>query len=603
MSEKAIYLDETASVKERAKDLVSKMTLEEKASQLRFNAPAIDRLGVPAYNWWNEALHGVARAGTATVFPQAIALAAIFDDAYLEEIADVIATEARAKYNENVRSGDRDIYKGITMWSPNINIFRDPRWGRGHETYGEDPYLTTRLGVGFIKGLQGKGKHLKVAACAKHFAVHSGPEGLRHEFDAIVSQKDLYETYLPAFEAAVKEAGVEAVMGAYNRTLGEPCCGSKTLLRDILRGKWGFTGHVVSDCWAIMDFHTRHHVTKTAPESAALALKNGCDVNCGSVYLHLLSAVEEGLITEEDIAIAAERLMATRIKLGMFDETCEYNDIPYEANDSREHRNKSLEAARKAMVLLKNNGLLPLDKSSLSSVAVIGPNADSQLMLKGNYFGTPSESVTILEGIREAVGEDVRVYYSEGCHLFQDKVEPLAQKKDRLDEAVSVAKRADVAILCLGMDSNIEGEEGDAGNAAAAGDKADLNLPGLQQELLEKVIATGTPVILILGVGSALAIGYAQEHCAAILNAWYPGSLGGRAAADILFGKCSPGGKLPVTFYRDTAALPAFTDYAMKNRTYRYFEGETLYPFGYGLTYSTVTVGDLSIEGSGKADE
>jgi beta-glucosidase len=352
-----------------------------------------------------------------------------------------------------------------------------------------------------------------------------------------------------------------------------------------------------------MDFHTRHHVTKTAPESAALALKNGCDVNCGSVYLHLLTAVDEGLVTEDDIAMAAERLMATRIKLGMFDESCVYDDIPYEENDSREHRAKSLEAARKSMVLLKNNGVLPLDKTKLASVAVIGPNADSQLMLKGNYFGTPSESVTILEGIREAVGEDVRVYYSEGCHLFQDKVEPLAQKKDRMDEAVSVAKRADVAILCLGMDSNIEGEEGDAGNAAAAGDKADLNLPGLQQELLEKVVATGTPVILILGVGSALAIGYAQEHCAAILNAWYPGSLGGRAAADILFGKCSPGGKLPVTFYRDTAALPAFTDYAMKNRTYRYFEGETLYPFGYGLTYSSVTADGLSIEGSGKADE
>lgn len=597
------YLDKSLPVKERAADLVSRMTLEEKASQLRYDAPAVDHLHVPAYNWWNEALHGVARAGTSTMFPQAIGLAAIFDDEYLGEIAGIIALEGRAKYNASRKRGDGDIYKGLTFWAPNINIFRDPRWGRGHETYGEDPFLTTRLGVAFIEGLQGDGEVMKVAACAKHFAVHSGPEAIRHEFDAVVSQKDLYETYLPAFEAAVKEAKVEAVMGAYNRTNGEPCCGSKTLLHDILREKWGFDGHVVSDCWAILDFHKYHHVTATAPESAALALKNGCDVNCGVTYLHLLQAHEEGLVTEAQIATAAERLMSTRIKLGMFDSDCEYDAIPYEVNDCAAHKAKNLEAARKSMVLLKNNGILPLDKSKLKTIGVIGPNADSQMMLKANYFGAASQYITVLEGVREAVGEDTRLFYSEGCHLFRNRVEMLAQPDDRLSEAVAVCEASDVVVLCLGMDSEIEGEQGDAGNAEAAGDKVNLDLPGRQKELLETVVASGKPVILVLGVGSALAIGYAQEHCAAILNAWYPGSLGGRAVADLLFGKCSPGGKLPITFYRSTDDLPEFTDYSMTNRTYRYFTGEPLYPFGYGLTYSTVTVDGLKAASQGKAGE
>ncbi|MDL2233248.1 glycoside hydrolase family 3 C-terminal domain-containing protein [Ruminococcaceae bacterium OttesenSCG-928-L11] len=597
------YLDKTQSVKARARDLVGRMTLEEKASQLRYDAPAIDRLGVPAYNWWNEALHGVARAGTATIFPQAIALAAIFDDEYLKEIAEIIALEGRAKYNANVKYGDRDIYKGLTFWSPNINIFRDPRWGRGHETYGEDPYLTTRLGVAFIKGLQGDGEVMKSAACAKHFAVHSGPEAIRHEFDAVVSQKDLYETYLPAFEAAVKEAKVEAVMGAYNRTNGEPCCGSKTLLHDILRKKWGFDGHVVSDCWAIRDFHTTHNVTATAPESAAMALENGCDVNCGNTYIHMLQAYEEGLVTEEQITTATERLMATRIKLGMFDGRTEYDDIPYEVNDCAEHRAKSLEAAHKSMVLLKNNGILPLDQSKLKTIAVIGPNADNELMLKGNYFGTASEYVTIVEGIREAVGDNVRLYFSDGCHMFRNRVEGLATADDRLAEVRAICDNSDVVVLCLGMDSEIEGEQGDASNAEAAGDKVNLDLPGRQQLLLETAVATGKPVILVLGVGSALAINFAQEHCAAILNAWYPGSLGGRAVADILFGKCAPGGKLPLTFYRSVDDLPAFTDYSMKNRTYRYFQGEPLYPFGYGLTYSKVTLDALRMAEQGDGTE
>lgn len=588
--DKPIYLDNRYSVEERAKDLVSRMTLDEKASQLRYDAPAVKRLGIPRYNWWNEGLHGVARAGTATVFPQAIGLAAIFDDKYLKKIADVISTEARAKYNEYSSKDDRDIYKGLTFWSPNVNIFRDPRWGRGHETYGEDPYLTSRLGVAFVDGLQGDGKYLKVAACAKHFAVHSGPEAVRHEFNAVASKKDMGETYLPAFEACVKEANVESVMGAYNRTNGEPCCGSKTLLKDILREKWGFKGHVVSDCWAIRDFHTRHMITKTAPESAALALKNGCDVNCGNTYLHLLEALQEGLITEEDITKAAERLMQTRIKLGMFDEDCEYDKIPYEINDCKEHNELSLDAARKSMVMLKNDGVLPLDKSKLKSIAVIGPNADNQLVLKGNYYGTASKYVTMLEGIQAAVGDDVRVYFSEGCHLSKDRVENLACADDRVSEAVSVAERADAVIVCLGLDSLLEGEEGDTGNAYFSGDKDDLNLPGLQQHLLEKVTEVGKPTILVLSAGSALAVNWAQEHCSAIIDTWYPGSRGGQALADILFGNCSPSGKLPVTFYHSTEELPAFEDYSMKGRTYRYMSEKPLYPFGYGLTYGNCRV-------------
>lgn len=581
---------------EKAKELVSKMTLQEKAEQLTYKAPAIKHLNIPRYNWWNEGLHGVARAGTATVFPQAIGLAAMFDDEFLGEIAKIIATEGRAKYNESSKKEDRDIYKGLTFWSPNVNIFRDPRWGRGHETYGEDPYLTSKLGVAFVKGLQGEGKYLKIAACAKHFAVHSGPEGLRHEFDAVVSQKDLHETYLPAFEACVKDADVEAVMGAYNRTNGEPCCGSKALLKDILRGKWQFKGHVVSDCWAIADFHLYHNVTSTATESAALAITNGCDLNCGNVYLQMLLAYKEGLVTEEDITIATERLMATRIRLGMFDEECEYSKIPYEMNDCKEHNEVSLMASRKSIVMLKNNGLLPLDKSKLKSIGIIGPNSDSELMLKGNYFGTASKYITILEGIHEAVDEDdIRVFYSEGCHLYKDRVSDLAEADDRMAEAVTVAEHSDVVVLCLGLDSSIEGEQGDAGNSDGAGDKLTLNLPGKQQELLEKVIATGKPVIVVLGAGSALTLQGQEENCAAILNAWYPGSHGGRAVADLIFGKCSPSGKLPVTFYKTTEELPEFTDYSMKGRTYRYMKGESLYPFGYGLTYSNVEISDLVI--------
>ena len=416
-----------------ARELVSQMTLEEKASQLRYDSPAIPRLGIPAYNWWNEALHGVARAGVATSFPQAIGMAAAFDEELLRTIGDAVATEGRAKYNEYAKHHDRDIYKGLTFWSPNVNIFRDPRWGRGHETYGEDPYLTSRMGVAYVEGLQGtagdgEGEYLKTAACAKHFAVHSGPEGLRHEFNAVAGKKDMYETYLPAFEACVKEGEVEAVMGAYNRTNGEPCCGSNTLIRGILRGEWGFEGHFVSDCWAIKDFHEHHCVTKTPEESAAMALKAGCDVNCGVTYLHLLKAYEQGLVTEEEITQAAERLFTTRYMLGCFTET-EYDKIPYEVVECREHLELAQKIAREGMVLLKNDGTLPLQKDRLKTIGVIGPNADSRSPLVGNYHGTSSRYITMLEGIQNAVGEDVRVFYSEGCHLYKDRVEGLGWRQ------------------------------------------------------------------------------------------------------------------------------------------------------------------------------
>lgn len=600
MSDKLPYLDESLSFEERVQDLVSRMTLEEKTTQMIYNAPAIPRLGIPAYNWWNEALHGVARAGTATMFPQAIAMAAAFDEELMEQIADIISTEGRAKYHEFQRKGDHGIYKGLTFWSPNINIFRDPRWGRGHETYGEDPYLTGRLGVAFIKGLQGDDpKYLKSAACAKHYAVHSGPESERHSFNAVVSQKDLRETYLPAFKECVQEAQVEAVMGAYNRTNGEPCCGSKTLLQDILREEWGFKGHVTSDCWAIKDFHEHHHVTSTAPESVAMALNNGCDTNCGNMYLNLMIAYQEGLITEEAIDRAVTRLMMTRMKLGMFDasENVPYASIPYEVNDCKEHQDFAVDVCRKTLVLLKNEGnILPLNKKVLKTLAVIGPNADSREALIGNYFGTPSRYVTVLEGIREAVGEDVRIHYSQGCHLYRDKVEGLGEVKDRFAEAIAAAERSDAVILCLGLDASIEGEEGDASNEYASGDKKHLNLPGLQQALVETLHKTGKPIVLVLLSGSAMAVTWADQNIPAIIQGWYPGAEGGKAIAELLFGAYSPSGRLPVTFYKSTEELPDFRDYAMKNRTYRYMTQEALYPFGYGLSYTQFVYSGLTLD-------
>lgn len=579
--------------RKKAEALVAQMTVEEKASQLRYDAPAIKRLGIPAYNWWNEALHGVARAGQATVFPQAIGLGATFDTELLSAVADVAATEGRAKYNAYSAKEDRDIYKGLTFWSPNVNIFRDPRWGRGHETYGEDPYLTSRLGVAFVKGLQGDGETMKAAACAKHFAVHSGPEALRHEFDAVVSPKDLHETYLPAFQALVEEAEVEAVMGAYNRTNGEPCCASPTLMKN-LREDWGFQGHFLSDCWAIRDFHESHLVTHSAMESAALAINTGCDLNCGNTYLHVLNAYEHGLVTEETITESAVRLYTTRFMLGLFDGS-EYDDIPYTEVESKEHLALAEKAALESFVLLKNNGILPLKKEELKTVGVIGPNADSRAALIGNYHGTASRYVTMLEGIQDYLGEEVRVLTSVGCELFREKTEDLAYHGDRLAEAKIVADNSDVVILCVGLDETLEGEQGDTGNSAASGDKIDLLLPKVQRELLEAVAECGKPVIFCMMTGSAMDMRYANEHFDAVLQLWYPGAQGGKALAKVLFGEISPSGKLPLTFYNSIEELPDFEDYSMKGRTYRYLEGKAQYPFGFGLTYSEVRATEASL--------
>ena len=574
----------------KAKELVSQMTAEEKCSQLKYDSPAIERLGIPAYNWWNEGLHGVARAGTATMFPQAIGMAAAFDTEMMHRIGTAISLEARAKYNYASAEGDRDIYKGLTLWSPNVNIFRDPRWGRGHETYGEDPYLAAELGVNFVKGIQGDGEHLRAAACAKHFAVHSGPEALRHEFNAEVNQKDLAETYLYAFEKLVK-SGVAGVMGAYNRVNGEPACANKKLMKK-LYGEWEFGGYFVSDCWAISDFHTHHMVTGTAAESAAMAVKAGCDINCGNTYIHLMAALGQGLIEEADIDRAVEKAMEIRLRLGMLEET-EYDNIPFDVIDCPEHNALSLEAAEKSMVLLKNRAFLPLDKHRIKSIAVIGPNADSRAALYGNYQGTASRYVTFLEGIEDAFGG--RVYYAEGCHLFKDRVEGLALPADRISEAVAAAKNADVSVLCLGLDASLEGEEGDAGNAYASGDKTDLRLPEPQRLLLKSVLDVGKPVVVVLAAGSSLNI--EDDRPAALIQAWYPGSKGGKALAEILFGEVSPSGKLPVTFYESAEALPDFCYYSMAQRTYKNVKGNVLYPFGFGLTYSSMYVKSARYEG------
>ena len=578
------YLNESLSAQERAEALVNEMTVEEAASQLRYDAPAVERLGIPAYNWWNEGIHGLARSGVATMFPQAIGLAAMFDTDLVFKVADITSTEARAKYND-----DRDIYKGLTLWAPNINIFRDPRWGRGHETYGEDPYLTAECGKAYVKGLQGSGKVLKTAACAKHFAVHSGPEAVRHEFNAEVNWKDLEETYLYAFEELVKKAKVEGVMGAYNRVNGEPSCASEFLMGKL--DKWGFDGYFVSDCWAIRDFHEHHLVTSSPVESAAMALKAGCNVNCGCTYVHLLSALDKGLVTEDEIRASCVALMRTRIRLGMFDKSTEYDNIPYSVVSCPEHKAVSYQCAVKSMVLLKNKGILPLDKKSISTIAVIGPNADSRAALEGNYNGTADRYVTFLEGIEDAF--DGRVLYAEGCHLYKDRVSGLAQAGDRYAEAEAAAANSDVVILCVGLDATIEGEEGDTGNEFSSGDKNDLRLPESQRELIKRVAKIGKPMIVVCAAGSSINI---EHDCDALIHAWYPGSEGGKAIADIIFGKVSPSGKLPVTFYNSADKLPCFTDYAMSDRTYRYTRDNILYPFGYGLTYGDVVVTSLSYD-------
>jgi len=566
---------------EQIKDLISKMTLKEKVSQLLYTSEAIPRLGIPEYNWWNECLHGVARAGLATIFPQAIALAATFDEDFVREVASAISDEGRAKYNEAVKLANRGQYWGLTFWTPNINIFRDPRWGRGQETYGEDPYLTGRIGLAFVQGLQGDDpENLKAAACAKHFAVHSGPEKLRHTFDAVISKKDLFETYLPAFKLLV-ENGVEAVMGAYNRTLGEPCCGSKYLLKDILRGRWGFKGHVVSDCWAIRDFHENHKVTSSPEESAALALNAGCDVNCGCTYPYLTVSHEKGLVTTEAIDTALTRLLRTRFKLGMFDpqEKSPWARLGREQINSEEHRRLALEAARKSIVLLKNEGnLLPLDGSA-KKILLIGPGAANIHTLIANYYGVSSRLITILEGLGEKIRDKyaINLEYRQACLQYSEN--------NSSNKAFGISNPPDIIVAVFGLDNAMEGEEGDAIASDSNGDRDYIELPPWQLAYLRSVRQSGKPVILVLTGGSAIAV--PEDIADAIIFAWYPGEQGGRAVADIIFGDTVPSGKLPITFPASTSQLPPYEDYSMRGRTYRYMTEKPLWPFGFGLSYTT----------------
>jgi beta-glucosidase len=585
----APYQASSLPAEARAAALVARMTLDEKVSQLVTDARAIPRLGVPAYHWWNEALHGVARAGRATVFPQAIGLAATFDEPLLRRVATAIAAEARAKHAAAARGGATGLYEGLTFFSPNLNIFRDPRWGRGQETYGEDPFLTARMGVAFIAGLQGDDPHwLATAATAKHFAAHSGPEALRHGFDARVSPHDLADTYLPQFEAAVREGHVAGVMPAYNRLNGEPCAASPTLLETTLRKEWGFDGYVVSDCGAVSDLYKGHGVADSRERAAALALNAGTDLSCGNEFLALARAKAQGLVTEAAIDRAATRLFATRFRLGMFDSPAavRWAATPASVVDAPAHRELARVAARESLVLLENrDAVLPL-AAGLHRLAVVGPTADDRDVLLGNYHGEPSRSVTPLEGIRARARErGVAVTYARGAPLVGRGV-----SSAQLTEALAAARRADVVVAVLGLSARQEGEEGDSG-----GDRVELGLPRGQQRLLEAVVATGKPVVLVLTAGSALSVPWAATHVKAIVYAWYPGEEGGAALADALFGVAGPAGRLPITIYRAMGDVPPFADYSMKGRTYRYLERPPLYEFGFGLSYSTFRYSNLVV--------
>ena len=584
------FLDPDLPLAARIDDLAGRLTLLEKISQLLHESSAVARLGVPAYNWWNEACHGVGRNGRATIFPQVIGLGATWNRSLVQRVATAISDEGRAKHHAAVAVGRRGQYQGLTFWTPNINIFRDPRWGRGQETFGEDPFLTGELGVAMVRGLQGDHPDLlKTAACAKHFAVHSGPEAERHGFNAQPTAKDLAETYLPAFEKLVR-AGVEAVMGAYNRTLGEPCCASHRLLVDTLRGRWGFQGHVVSDCAAIDDIHLHHKVTATAAASAALAVRMGCDLNCGCTYHDLVLAVKDGLITEAEIDTSLRRLLTTRFRLGLFDppERVPWSATSPEIIDCPAHRGLARQAAAESIVLLKNaGGILPLRRDP-ASLLVVGPHAASAGALLGNYYGVAPQLVTLLEGIVERAIEGTRIEYRAGCPLDQPPT-------PGINYTFSTAANAEIVIAVLGLDSTLEGEEGDAVASSSGGDRAAIELPACQREFLLELRKHAKKLVLVLTGGSALAVPEAQECCDAILQVWYPGCEGGRAVADVLFGAVSPSGRLPVTVPRRTADLPPFADYHMRGRTYRFATVEPLYPFGFGLSYARLSYGPLVV--------
>ncbi|MBK8023095.1 MAG: glycoside hydrolase family 3 C-terminal domain-containing protein [Chloroflexi bacterium] len=587
-----VYLDPSRPIAERVQDLLSQLTLAEKIGQMRNPAQAVPRLNVPAYDYWSEALHGVARNGRATVFPQAIGMASTWDPELVQKIASAVGDEARAKFHETMRrNGSTGIYQGLTMWSPNVNIFRDPRWGRGQETWGEDPFLTGEMGAAYVRGLQGDHpKYLKTAACAKHFAVHSGPEKLRHTFNAKVSLRDLNATYLPAFKKLVTEANVEAVMGAYNRTNDEPCCASQMLLVKTLRGDWAFQGHVVSDCGALTDIHEGHHVTNDVVESAALALKAGCDLSCICTYDHLGEAIDRGLISEADIDRSLGRTLATRFKLGMFDppEDVPYTALPLSVVGSPEHRQLAYEAALKSIVLLKNSGnILPIGEQA-RRILLVGPNAASVDVLLGNYYGLNESLTTFMQGIVARVPEAVGLGYRPGC--------PLTQESELKDWSLVEAQTADVTIACMGLSPLLEGEEGDATMSDDQGDRTQITLPPVQVEYVHRLVQGGAKVVLVLTGGSPIALGDLEDMVQAIVYVWYPGQEGGKALADVLFGDVVPSGKLPLTFPKSLEQLPPFENYDMTGRTYRYATQEPLFPFGFGLSYTRFVYSDLVLD-------
>ncbi len=576
-----------AQARQKAKEIVSKMTVEEKISQLIYTAPAIERLGIDEYNWWNEGSHGVARSGTATVFPHAIAMASTFDPDLIGQVADAISTEGRAKYNKHVKYGDHDIFKGLTFWAPNINIFRDPRWGRGQETFGEDPFLTAQMGVSFIKGIQGEGEFFKAAACSKHYAVHSGPEKNRYGFNAITDMHDLWETYLPAFEKTVK-AGVAGVMGAYNSMNDEPCSAHSYLLVDVLRKKWNFDGYVVSDCDAVGDIYKFHKFVETEAEAAAVSLKNTCDLNCGKTYELLVDAYEMDLVTEDEITAAAENLFTIRYLLGEFEETRPYSDIGLDRLDSKEHKALNLRTAEQCITLLDNkDNFLPLDKNTDKKIAIIGPNALSVTALEGNYNAYASEYVTVADGIRR-IFKDAQISVEKGCNYCKERLNYCGGFGNMISDGIATAAEADITILALGLDCSIEGEDtGFDDDYTASGDKRTLYLPATQQKLAEAVCDVCENVIVVLMCGSSIDVGEkVRNHAKAFIHAWYPGSLGGLALAEILAGEVNPSAKLPITIYRGDHNIPDFEDYNMKGRTYRYIDGDALYPFGFGLSYT-----------------
>lgn len=595
-----IWRNASHSLADRENDLVRRMSLAEKVAQLKNDAPAIERLGLPAFNYWNEALHGVANNGFATVFPEPVGAASSFNPSLFREEGRIIGIEGRAKFNDyaNQNHGDSKWWTGLTYWTPNVNIFRDPRWGRGQETYGEDPFLAGEIGVQFVKGIQGDDpKHMLAMACAKHYAVHSGPEADRHRFDAVPSETDLYDTYLPQFERVVREGKVGGVMSSYNAVYGVPASASSLLLTDILRKKWKFDGYVVSDCGAIGDIWQQHRYVKTPEEAAAAAVKAGCNLCCGGDYNALVKAVQKGLLTEKDLDEALRRTLWTRFKLGLFDPPASlpYSKISLSDNDTPEHGKVALEIARQSLVLLKNDGILPLDRSKLKKIAVIGPNADSRSMLEGNYHGSTSHPVSILAGIKRLAGAGVEVDYAMGCPITSDKRiaawsrqdnETTRSLDDLSSEAVKLASESDLVIYVGGITPAQEGE---------GFDRHSIELPVEQRNLVQALHSTGKPVVMVNCSGSAVALPWEADHLSAILQAWYPGQEGGTAVAEVLFGDVNPSGHLPVTFYRSTEDLPSFTDYSMANRTYRYFKGKPLYAFGHGLSYSKFEYSDAKL--------